>query len=201
MKRPEYVAVITRVYASAIQEGREPTAEEVRQLTEAFSRQGFTQGFYQGRTGPDMFGIREEQKEPRELFALARQTYEDGESQRVPITFYSLIRKGEPAQVGVKDDQENVVTVEGPVPEAARTKPLTPEGVEKQLSRTGGTPYRCEGVRSVVDEGLSLPAAALNALRREALEELSARRMAPPARRRGTFQPGVRYEKIGRAHV
>ena len=194
MKRPEYVAVITRVYASAIREGREPTAEEVRQLTEAFSRQGFTEGFYQGKTGPDMFGIREEQKEPRELFALARQTYEDGESQRVPITFYSLIRKGEPAQVGVKDDRENVVTVEGPVPEAARTKPLTPEGVEKQLSRTGGTPYRCEKVRSVVDEGLSLPAAALNALRREALEELSARRMAPPVRRRGTFQPGVRYE-------
>lgn len=65
MKRPEYVAVITRVYASAIREGREPTAEEVRQLTEAFSRQGFTEGFYQGKTGPDMFGIREEQKEPR----------------------------------------------------------------------------------------------------------------------------------------
>ncbi|MBU5436061.1 U32 family peptidase [Pseudoflavonifractor sp. MSJ-37] len=201
MKRPEYVAVVTRIYADAIREGREPTPEEVRQLSDAFSRQGFTDGFYQDAVGPAMFGVREDQKEPKELFALARQTYEDREAQQVPITFYSLIRRGEPAQVGVKDDQENVVTVEGPIPEAARTKPLTPEGVEKQLSRTGGTPYLCTGVRSKIDDGLSLPAAALNALRREALEGLSARRQVPPVRRRGEFRPGVRYEDRREAPV
>lgn len=194
MKRPEYVAIITRVYADAIREGREPTAEEVRALTEAFSRQGFTEGFYQGKTGPHMFGVREEQKEPRELFAQARQTYEDGERQRVPIAFYSMVRKGEPVRVGVQDDQAHVVTVEGPVPETARTKSLSEESVEKQLSRTGGTPYHCEAVKTVVDAGLSLPAAALNALRREALEGLSALRVQPPQRRRGEFCPGVRYE-------
>ena len=194
MKRSEYVAVVTRIYADAIREGREPTEEELRQLAGAFSRQGFTQGYYLDRKGPDMFGVREEEKEPRELFARARETYEDGERQRVPITFYAMLRSGEAAQVGVKDDRENVVTVRGPVPEAARTKPLTPEGVEKQLSRTGGTPYRCEAVRSMVEEGLSLPAAALNAMRRQALEELSARRTAPPPRRTGEYRPGVRYE-------
>ena len=32
MKRPEYVAIVTRVYADALREGREPTAEELRQL-------------------------------------------------------------------------------------------------------------------------------------------------------------------------
>ena len=29
MKRPEYVAIVTRIYAAAIREGREPTAEEI----------------------------------------------------------------------------------------------------------------------------------------------------------------------------
>ena len=51
MKRPEYVAIVTGVYARALREKREPTAEEMAQLEAAFSRQGFTQGvfFWTGR--------------------------------------------------------------------------------------------------------------------------------------------------------
>ena len=194
MKRPEYVAVVTGIYSRAIKEHREPTAEELEQLRAAFSRQGFTQGYYLDRQGPDMFGVREEEREPRELFAAARNTYQSGEAQRVPVTFYAMLRAGEPAHVGVEDPQGRVVTVEGPVPEAARTRPLTAEAVETQLSRTGGTPYRCERVRALVEEGLSLPLAALNALRREALEKLTAQRAEPPKRRTGEFHPGARYE-------
>ena len=194
MKRPEYVAVVTGIYARAIKEDREPTAEELEQLRAAFSRQGFTQGYYLDQQGPDMFGVREETKEPKELFAAARNTYQSGEAQRVPVTFYAMLRPGEPARVGVEDPDGRVVTVEGAVPEAARTRPLTEEAVAAQLSRTGGTPYRCEKVRALVEDGLSLPLAALNALRRQALEDLTAQRAVPPARRTGEFHPGARYE-------
>ncbi len=194
MKRPEYVAVVTGIYSRAIKEDREPTAEELEQLRAAFSRQGFTQGYYLGEKGPDMFGVREEEKEPRELFAAARNTYQSGEAQRVPVTFYAMIRPGEPARVGVEDPQGRVVTVEGQVPEAARTRPLTAEAVETQLSRTGGTPYRCVKVRALVEEGLSLPLAALNALRRESLDKLTRLREQPPRRRQGEYRPGARYE-------
>ena len=194
MKRPEYVAVVTGIYSRAIKEDREPTAEELEQLRAAFSRQGFTQGYYLDQQGPDMFGVREEEKEPKELFAAARNTYQSGEAQRVPVTFYAMIRPGEPARVGVEDPQGRVVTVEGQVPEAARTRALTPEAVETQLSRTGGTPYRCAKVRALVEDGLSLPLAALNALRREALDGLTKQREEPPCRRRGEYHPGARYE-------
>ena len=194
MKRPEYVAVVTGIYSRAIKEDREPTAEELEQLRAAFSRQGFTQGYYLDQQGPDMFGVREEEKEPKELFAAARNTYQSGEAQRVPVTFYAMIRPGEPARVGVEDPQGRVVTVEGQVPEAARTRALTPEAVETQLSRTGGTPYRCAKVRALVEDGLSLPLAALNALRREALDGLTKQREEPPRRRQGEYHPGARYE-------
>ena len=194
MKRPEYVAVVTGIYSRAIREDREPTAEELEQLRAAFSRQGFTQGYYLDQQGPDMFGVREEEKEPKELFAMARNTYQSGEAQRVPVTFYAMIRPNEPAHVGVEDPQGRVVTVEGQVPEAARTRALTPEAVETQLSRTGGTPYRCVKVRSLVEDGLSLPLAALNALRREALDGLTKQREQLPRRRQGEFHPGARYE-------
>ncbi|MBM6886845.1 U32 family peptidase [Pseudoflavonifractor phocaeensis] len=194
MKRPEYVAVVTGIYSRAIKEDREPTAEELEQLRAAFSRQGFTQGYYLDQQGPDMFGVREEEKEPKELFAMARNTYQSGEAQRVPVTFYAMLRPGEPTRVGVEDLQGRVVTVEGQVPEAARTRALTAEAVETQLSRTGGTPYRCVKVRSLVEEGLSLPLAALNALRREALDGLTKQREQLPQRRQGEFHPGARYE-------
>ena len=194
MKRPEYVAIVTSVYAKAIHEHREPTQEELSALAQAFSRQGFTDGYYQDSKGPHMFGVREDTREPKEVYARARATYDGPENPRVPITFYALIRAGEPAQVGVKDDGERVSTVEGPVPEAARTRPLTQEQVAGQLSKTGGTPFRCEGVRALVEDGLSLPLSALNSMRRQALDSLTALRTLPPVRRVGEFHPGFRYE-------
>ena len=195
MKRPEYVSVVTGVYARAIKEDREPTDQELWDLEAAFSRQGFTDGYYQDKKGPAMFGVREEAPEPRELFAQARSQYQSGELQRVDVILYAMVRPGEPVQVGVQDVDGRVVTASGPVPESARTKPLTAEAVEKQLSRTGGTPYRCARVRALVEPGLSVPVAALNALRRQVLEELTRQRGAAPAAPNvGPFHAGVRYE-------
>ena len=44
MKRPEYVAVVTGIYARAIKEDREPTEEELEQLRAAFSHSHCSQG-------------------------------------------------------------------------------------------------------------------------------------------------------------
>ena len=57
MKRPEYVAVITDIYARLIREGRKPTAAEKKDLELAFSRSGFTADYWQGRHGPGAEGI------------------------------------------------------------------------------------------------------------------------------------------------
>ena len=57
MKRPEYVAVVTEIYARLLREDRLPTGEELRELEQAFSRQGFTDGYWRGRPGPGMFGV------------------------------------------------------------------------------------------------------------------------------------------------
>ena len=195
MKRPEYVAVVTSIYARAVREGREPTREELRQLEAAFSRQGFTDGYFMGRKGPEMFGVREEGAEPTQLFAQAKASY-SRENPRVPVTFYAMVRPGEPVQVGVEDKQGRVATAAGPVPEAARTVAITPQQVEAQLAKTGGTPYCCEQVRALVEPGLSLPLSTLNGLRRAVLEDLSAQRMAPPRRETAPFHPGARYENL-----
>ncbi len=193
MKRPEYVAIVTRVYATALREGRNPTPGERKALEQAFSRQGFTDGYFRDKTGRKMFGIREKTPLPEKLFAAARADY-GREHPKVPVTFYALIAARQPIQVGVRDDQEHTVTAEGPVPESARKLSLAREQVELQLSKTGGTPYRCVKVLAQVDKGLSLPLSVLNNLRRQVLDELSVKRSTPPPRSQGTYHPGVRYE-------
>ena len=194
MKRPEYVWVVTKVYADALREGRDPTDEEMRRLAHAFSRQGFTDGYFRGETGPDMFGVRENTPEPHLLFAEARSAYKKGEGPGSPVKLYAMIRSGEPVQVGVEDSEGRVATAAGEIPEAARKHAITQEEVETQLSKTGGTPYLCTGVRSLVEDGLSVPLSALNGLRRQVLEDLSAQRVALPERRHNPYSAGARYE-------
>lgn len=195
MKRPEYVAIVTRIYANMLKEDREPTAEEWRTLELAFSRGGFTQGYFEGKTGPEMFGVRDEKTpEPKELFQQARLTYANQENPLVDVKFYAMIRPGEPVRVGVEDEDGRVATAAGAEPQEALNHAVDAAQVEKQLSRTGGTPFRCVGVKTLVEPGLNVPLASLNALRREALGKLSDLRQAPPQRRKGTFKAGVRYE-------
>ena len=194
MKRPEYVAIVTRIFAQALREQREPTPEEMTRLEQVFSRQGFTDGYFTGKLGQDMFGFRDEQtKEPRELYLEARATYENGENRKEPVRIYAMVKAGERIQVAIQDAEGRTAYAEGSVPEQARNVPLTREKVEAQMSRTGGTPFAAEKTLALVEEGLSVPLSELNRLRREALEDLSEQRQALPKRRQEPFRPGVRY--------
>ena len=184
MKRPEYVAVITRIYARLLAEGRRPTAAEKAELEQAFSRSGFTDWYWQGRHGAGMFGTRPENApDPKELFAQAKAAYENGDQRTVPVRFACTVRAGAPCTLTAETEDGRAVTVTGPVPEAARSRAVTAEELCQRLRKTGGTAYRCKAVTAEVDEGLSLPASAVNALRRDALAALTDARTAPPQRR------------------
>ncbi len=184
MKRPEYVWVVTSVYAAALREGREPTAEEVRRLEAAFSRQGFTQGYYNDRKGPAMFGWRKEgTKDPEDLFREARQTYGRGEHRRTPVTFAARVKAEQPVTLTVRDDAGHTAAAVGEPPQQAVNRPVTAEQIANQLKKTGGTVYRTEDVSVETEDGLALPLSAVNALRREALAKLDEARTAIPPRR------------------
>ena len=189
MKRPEYVAVITGIYRRLLDEKRGPSREESRQLEAAFSRSGFTDGYYKGRTGPEMFGTRPENApEPKELFARAKAGYSREDSRRVPVDMVCTLRDGEPVSLTASAGG-HVVRAEGPTPEEARNRALTAEELQSRLEKTGGTVFRPRETRVELEEGLMLPASAVNALRRQALEGLEAALAQPPVRRTGTPSP------------
>ena len=195
MKRPEYVAIVTRAYRTVLNGGK-LMPSDLRELETAFSRQGFTDGYFRGQTGSDMFGRRQEGEDTADLFASARATYEQGEPQRIGVRFYAMIRRGEPAQLAVEDPDGNLCRTRGPVPEQAVYRSLTPQDLEQQLKKTGGTPYLCTAVRSSLDPDLMLPASAINAMRRDVIAELTAKRgRAAPARLNAYDEP-PRYDGI-----
>ena len=195
MKRPEYVAIVMRAYRTVLNGGK-LMPSDLQELETAFSRQGFTDGYFRGQTGSDMFGRRQEGEDTADLFASARATYEQGEPQRIGVRFYAMIRRGEPAQLAVEDPDGNLCRTRGPVPEQAVYRSLTPQDLEQQLKKTGGTPYLCTAVRSSLDPDLMLPASAINAMRRDVIAELTAKRgRAAPARLNAYDEP-PRYDGI-----
>ncbi len=180
MKRPEYVAVVTGIYRRLMDEKRRPTAEESRRLEQAFSRSGFTDGYWLGKKGPQMFGIRPENApEPKELFTEVREQYENGrENRRIPVSLAIRVQAGKPVSLAVACQSNSGlmnVWAQGPVPETARSRALTAEELRERLSKTGGTVFTVEQFRAELDDGLMLPASVINGLRRDALEGLKQR--------------------------
>ena len=185
MKRPEYTAIVTKIYSKALKEHRQPSAEEMETLEKAFSRQGFTQGYFNGDK-KDMFGRREEpDKDTEKLFTLARKGYSEGELRRVPVHFYTVAEKGMPVKAIAFDNDGNRAAAMGGVPEKARGQGLTATYITEQMFKTGGTPYNCVENRAQADPGLYLPASEINDLRRRLVSELSEQRAKPPIRRVG----------------
>lgn len=174
MKRPEYVAAVTGIYRKAL-DTHMVTRDMEKTLLDAFNRQGFTQGYYDGALGGEMFGVREDTRENAAFFKELRQTYETGETPLVPIRFQAVVRPGL-TQLTVIDPQNRVCTAQGPAPETARVAELTKEVLIARLAKTGGTPYRCVEAAVEIQPGLSLSASAINGLRRDVLNQLTALR-------------------------
>ena len=196
MKRPEYTGIVTGVYSKLLKEKRNPTPDEMELLARTFSRQGFTQGYLDGDKS-DMFGIKAEPDEEIDsLYADARKAYSTGEVRRVPIHFYSLVEKGERAKAIAFDDNGNRAAAFGPVPERAKRQGVTANYIVEQMYKTGGTPFTVVENQAKADEGLFLPAAEINELRRKLISELSEKRMTPPQRR--SFAMPVAPEDRGR---
>ena len=178
LKSPDYVAAAV----DAVRRARdgEPYSEQL--LRDVFSRGGFTEGYYTGKRNHTMFGMRtqEDAKRAQNVLSDIRNIYR-GPRNDVPVSMHVEIKEGIPATLTV-DDGTHSLTVTGDIPEIAIRSPLTDESVQKSLRKTGGTPFAVEAFQSEIGEGLMLPASALNAMRRSALEALYEARASIPKR-------------------
>jgi putative protease len=179
MKRPEYVAAAAAAYRSAL-DGEAP---DLQPLQAVFSRSGFTSGYLDDARGPSMFGHRRKDDVTAATPGLLRElehTYQK-ERGRVSLDLRFTAAAGAPVELELSDREGHTALVEGEIPQAAQRAAATEESVRRQLLRLGGTPFSPGECAVSLEDGLYLPAAALNALRRSACEEME--------RLRGAVQP------------
>ena len=179
MKRPEYVAAAVTACRKTL-DGAEDN-EILDALRRVFSRSGFTDGYYTNKMGVSMFGTRQKEDVTAAAGVLQRlQTLYADVPARFPVRFSFVCRAGKPAELTAAAGAHRVC-VRGPIPEAAQNRALDRAAVEKQLQKCGGTLFYPETVETQIDGGLFLGASALNALRRDALDELRDRIAKRPA--------------------
>lgn len=170
MKRPEYVWAAVTGFRQALN-GQEPNIE---QLEAAFSRSGFTRGYFDSKLGIDMFGTRQHEDVlagQKVLKQLSNQL--EKEYPHVGINFTFTMKAGEAVSLTVSDGDGNSATAYGEIPEAAMNRPTSEELVRRSMEKLGGTFYYLNDLNCELDDGLICPASQMNQLRRDALEQLT----------------------------
>ena len=174
MKRAEYVAAAVTACRAAL-DGNEPDLETLRAV---FSRSGFTDGYLTDKLGTEMFGYRrkEDVVSAESVLPELREKYRK-ETKAATADFAAYIKCGEPSRLEMTCDGITVVA-EGTVPEIAKNRPADRDYIARQLDKLGDTIYTIGNIDSEIDKGLILPASAINALRREAVEKMDTARIA-----------------------
>ena len=175
MKRAEYVAAAVTACRQGLA-GEKPDMETLRSV---FSRSGFTDGHLTGKRGPSMFGYRtkEDVTAAAGVFKDLQKLYEK-ERQSIPVDMELSVRKDE-AVLTVSDGANTIFRTSDAV-QQARNLPIDEAYARKSLAKTGGTQYVLGSLSFSTEEGLMMPASALNELRRGAIEELDKMRSQIP---------------------
>ena len=188
MKSADYVYTVTSIYRRLLDEHRSARRDEERELEKIFSRSGFTDGYFTGKTENGMTGVRSEaeKKISREISGA---TFE---KQRIAVSINAVIRRGERSGLtisawlpsrwdGEREYRRISCSALGAVPDEAINAPLTAEGVALRLSKLGNTLFdaRREDVEITLDDGVIMPVSALNELRRAAAEGLESELLKP----------------------
>ncbi len=171
LKGPEYVYAVTSAYRRALD------GEEVdpAQLREVFNR-GYTAGY-----GP-FVDDSELMSDPAVQHVLpGRHEWEAPRERLIPLTGRLTVRVGEALSLTLSDGTDEAAAT-GPLVERAQKLPVDFALRTRQIEKMGGTPYRLASLGVDADTDAFASAAALNALRRDALLTLGRLRVE---RRRG----------------
>ncbi|MCC8016280.1 MAG: U32 family peptidase, partial [Clostridiales bacterium] len=171
MKRPEYVAAAVTAVKKAVNGEYSENDEFV--LKSVFSRSGFTNGYFYNKLGKNMFGTRKKEDVTAAAGVLKEISHlYDNENPLLPMKMKFICKKGLPAELYVNALGKNA-SVLGEIPEKALSRPLTAESLSARLSKLGGTQFYASEIKTELDDGLIIPAAKINSMRREAVEKIS----------------------------
>ncbi len=189
MKQPDYVYTVTSLYRKyldlyfAQKESGRPSfdyhvlQEDLKTLTKAYRRRGYTDGYYFRQNGREMISfdrpdIGQSAKDTGEELIQNKQKTETHLQEKVNGIL--MLSAGSRAKLYLECGDISV-TFEGVVVQKAIRQPLKPDQADRQIRKTGGTAFVFENLEVLMDDNVFLPVQDLNALRRDALALLSDR--------------------------
>lgn len=190
MKSPEYVLRVSQIWRRLLDERRDATREDIMALEEAFSRGGFTDGYFTGNINKKMLGVRSEYDKQisREMDKF------DGIKRKLPIDLSVRIKRGEPISLQISGKNGTGVAT-GEAPMEAKNAPIDREAVIRSLTKLGNTPYTAQSIEIELDDGLMVPVSWLNNLRRDAIASLESGMELVPHKPCGTLPDTIVINK------
>ncbi len=158
--------------------------EDKEKLLALFDRGGQTDGYYKKHNGQDMMAL---EKKPEfritdsELIKKIKERYIDSKD-NIAIEGHAVIKRDMPLSLRlsadivtdrVSSDKRHIeVVAVSEIPQEAKSRAASKDDVIKQLSKTGDSLYSFSKLDIELDDGLFIPVAWLNELRRAAIEKL-----------------------------
>lgn len=179
LKRAEYVSAVVGIYRKYLDTFGKVTKNDMRELLDAFSRTGFTDGYFKGNTGKNMMshitpGNSAENKFSKEAKSRAS---ENANIRKIPVKIMGTLKTDKPLELTVYDNDGHYINTAGTLKsEKALNKPINESRLCEQLAKLGNTPFECKEISVFVDEGITVPVKEINTLRREACDMLAKKR-------------------------
>ena len=173
MKRPEYVAAAVSAYKKAL--GGESTDEDKKTLKDIFSRSGFTDGYFIGKTGSDMFGsrLKENVLSADAKLLKQQQLLYAKETALIPISAKLTVVRSKKPVLSASALGNSICVTANSLPEPAVNAPLSEEYAKRLIGKCGSTQFYLKNFSLCTDGEVTLPAREINALRRAALKKLN----------------------------
>lgn len=182
MKRPEYTAGVVSIYRKYIDEwlergseGMKIHKEDVRTLEELFRKRGYSKGFYVQHNGRNMMALsvpvqeKEESERTVLMDSLAQKYVKTEKKEKINGILEVSSEKPMKLLLQWKNIEAEVI---GQCAMLPKNRAMTAADFEKQLRKTGNTPFEFERLTVTVDGDVFVPNGAINELRRSALSLL-----------------------------
>ena len=192
LKRAEYVSAVVGVYRKYLDNSRKVSKEDMQELLDAFSRTGFTDGYFKGNLGKNMMSHDTPGNSSENKFSAEAKRRADinCNTRKIPVGIMGTLKKDEPVEITMYDNDGNYTYTKGTLnSERAINKEMDSKRLSEQLSKLGNTPFVCDEINISSDSGITIPIKEINAVRRDAVDKLIKMRTAREERRETDFSP------------
>lgn len=181
LKRAEYVSAVVGIYRKYLDNTRPASKQDMQELKNAFSRTGFTDGYFKGELGKSMMSHKNPSNAKVNVFSESALKRADIKSniRKIPINIIGTLKMDSPLEITVytEDSKNDGDTKYGFASgtlkaERAVNKPIDKTRMTIQLLKLGDTPFEAVDIKLDIDDGITIPIKEINEVRRQAVQNL-----------------------------